>query len=141
MRKVRTPPSEKRPMSKVTEITIDGRVIVKKNSRQARTNRKTGGRYTAPSAAFERFEADALRQMEKKNLLGLNLVPPYRISYWFGMKGLLDSDLDNMIVSINDILQAARIIRDDKQIVAFGPSGKCAGGEKFETIIKIESGL
>lgn len=89
-----------------------------------------------PSAAFERFRHDAYFQL-KSQTYDLCFKTPLRVSYTFFLKGKLDSDIDNMIASINDILMDAKIVADDSQIVEITASkiGKC---RDFETEIVIE---
>lgn len=66
------------------------------------------------SKAFNRFRIDALKQIVR----GADIKPPYHLQYRFEMKGKLDTDLDNMIAGINDILQEAEVLIDDKLILS-----------------------
>lgn len=95
-----------------------------------------GGKlYHLPSKAYERFHTDAIEQ-----LLGVSeLIPsPYKIDYLFEMKGKLDSDVDNMMASINDCLQDAGIIDNDKNVLK-GSYAKTRGHPEFTCYVDIES--
>lgn len=111
-------------------ITIYGRVISKKNSRSFVHAGKSF--FTAPSAAFRRFERDALKQLAG--------TPTYKghvdVTYTFYQKGKLDFDIDNAITSINDVLQKAGIIDNDKNIVSITAS-KEGGYKDWRTDIEI----
>jgi len=66
------------------------------------------------SKAFNRFRVDALKQIVR----GKHIDPPYHIDFVFEMKGKLDTDIDNMIAGISDILQEAGVLEDDKLILS-----------------------
>ena len=93
-----------------SNIKIQGRPISKKNSKLLIKVR--GRTIMIPSKAYNEFRKDALVQLGKMK----PLEPPYAVSYLFRMKGRLDTDIDNMIAGINDILQEAGAITDDKYI-------------------------
>lgn len=117
--------------------TITGRIIAKKNSKRLYRNRYTGRIGVASSSAYERWHAHALSQ-----ILGLKPAEPFgqtvalRINCT--MKGRLDSDMDNMLGSICDLLQDAGVLADDKQVVELRMS-KRGGGADFLTSIEVES--
>jgi len=78
------------------KITIKGlRTISKKN------NRVNFSRVSLPSKAFRRFEKEALEQIGTFEPLKGKL----SIKICFDMKGKLDTDIDNMVSSIFDILE------------------------------------
>jgi len=113
-------------------IEITGRVISKKNSRRHFRNRRTGGRIVMPSEAYMEFKEDALAQ-----ICGFpGLKPPYGINYRFEMKGKGATDVDNMMASINDILQDAGIIEDDKHVIT-GGFDKVLESKDYKTILQI----
>ena len=94
-----------------------------------------------PSQAYEKYREMALEQiwlsqMGKEKIK--TLTPPYRASYKFFMKGKLDTDLDNMIAGVNDILQDAGIIDDDKNITEYGFARKISGEKDWRAEIIIE---
>lgn len=118
-------------------LEIKGRVYVKKNSRRIFTNNRTGRIVNLPSKKFEEFKEETLDYISE--LFGCNPIfpsPPYRVNYIFEMKGSGATDVDNMIASINDIIQEAGIIEDDKFIMSgeFKKVPKCGD---YKTIIEI----
>lgn len=110
-------------------LTIIGRPISKKNSRRIFMR----GRYPVnlPSEAYEKFEQLALDQLiklgltkftgfdEKKNKVYASpvaIATKCHINYIFHLKGLGNQDGDNIQAGINDILQKAGIIINDRQM-------------------------
>lgn len=108
-------------------ITVTGRVISKKN------NHAGGGRFFITSKAYKEFETATLWQLKKVREVYSEEVS-IRLS--FQMKGRLDTDLDNMVTSIIDVLQKAGIIVNDKKIVEINAE-KTHGHSDFLTIINI----
>ena len=108
-------------------ITITGRVISKKN------NRRNYGRVSLPSEAFVRFENDALSQLKKCKEKHTGAI---HIDYSFYIKGRMDTDLDNLITSVNDVLQKAGIIENDRTILGI-EAVKWMGQKDFKTEIYI----
>lgn len=96
------------PMAEII-FRIEGRPISKKNSR------RNFGKVSLPSIGYVKFEKLALAQLEAMQIEPL--LGPVRVKYRFCMKGRLDSDVDNMIAGINDILQKAGIIENDSLIL------------------------
>lgn len=120
-------------MHKVS-IKIPNRVISKKNSR--RLFSKNGKIINIPSGAYAKYKDNALVVLAE---LPIDLMqPPYQINYLFEMKGKMSTDVDNMMASINDILQDAGIIDDDKHIVR-GTFELTFGHQDFNTYIDIAS--
>jgi len=131
-------------------LTITGRFIAKKNSRQMKQNRRTKKLFSAPSEAFESYHDDAIRQIRKQlrggegNLRAsiaaprklYEVDPPYRVDYFFGVKGKGRIDVDNAMASINDILQDAGVIDDDLNVI-WGSFVKSMGKEEWFTKVKI----
>lgn len=87
-----------------------------------------------PSSAYEQFRQDALKQLTLRG----KVEPPYQISYTFYMKGKMDTDLDNMIAGVNDILQEKGIITNDKAIMRYPNSVKIPGQSDWKTVLEIE---
>lgn len=121
---------------KIVTLELEGRVISKKNARRVFYSGKRI--VNVPSKAFEAFKVEALLQIQSRAKNQKTLPPPYHLEYIFRMKGKLNSDLDNMIASINDILQDAEIITDDKYIHSLQAT-KYAGAKDFFTTVKIIS--
>lgn len=115
-------------VTKIPQIIIEikGRVFSKKNSRIL--TRRGGYITSLPSRAFERYRKDAIRQIGEQP----QIKPPYEVIYLFEMKGLGSTDIDNMIAGINDILQEAGILTDDKHILKI-KAEKLIGAEEYRT--------
>lgn len=125
------------PPKKVT-FTLDGRVASKKNSKQVGHNYRTGRIFVRSSNAFKDFEYEALQRLLELGLQGTNLKPPYVTSYLFEMKGKAGTDLDNMIASINDIIEKAEIIENDKFIERYvEPVEKVSGCKEYKTTVTV----
>lgn len=117
--------------------TITGRIPSKKNSKQIFVNRKTGGRFITSSRAWKNFENGAIwelkSQFKKRN--------PYKgdlyIDYTFLMKGKGATDVDNLMSGVNDLLQKAGVIEDDKNILS-GSFRKIVGQPEYFTEVSIQ---
>lgn len=109
-------------------IIILNRPASKKNSR------RNFGHVSLPSKAYLAFHDDALRQLKK---VKERFIGPVIIHYAFYQKGKMRQDVDNAIASINDVLQDARIIDDDANIIAGSFSKRSAS--EWRTEITIES--
>lgn len=112
------------------EIVIQGRVISKKNN--VRYNRG----FATHSKSWFRFEREALHELGKLKLKYIK--PPYKINYTFYMKGRGATDVDNMIAGINDILQKAGVIEDDKHVHS-GGFDKVLNSDSYYTVVNVES--
>lgn len=115
-------------------LTIRGRVIAKKNSRKIFV--RHGKLFNIPSEAYRKFTQRAKLDIP----INTKVNPPYEIHYLFEMKGKLDSDIDNMIASINDVLQDHGVIEDDKKILNIKAT-KELGFDDFRTIVLVRSML
>lgn len=113
------------------KLKILGRVISKKNSKKWIV--RGGKRFLVPSEAFSQFKNDMLKQIVVRE----KVLPPYKITYRFYLKGNLDIDLDNAQASINDVLQDKGAIENDKLIVKVDAE-KFSGCKDWETILIIE---
>ena len=107
------------------KFTLTGRPITKKNSQQIVLT-KTGRRYVIQSKQYLAYEKDCLWQIiaqrhlhpemsetiiDKINLQALYYMPDKRIP-----------DLLNLLQATADILEKARVIDNDKNIVSFDGS-------------------
>jgi len=107
------------------KLTLTGRPITKKNSQQIVLT-KTGRRYVIQSKQYLAYEKDCLWQIiaqrhlhpemsetiiDKINLQALYYMPDKRIP-----------DLLNLLQATADILEKARVIDNDKDIVSFDGS-------------------
>ena len=116
-------------------LEISGRVAPKKNSRKMRVNYRYGYHYTVPGDRFEAYKESFLEQVAKQ-YDGAPIKPPYYVEYTFFMRGMGATDGDNMEGSINDLLQDAAIIEDDKQIIEWHGK-KVLKAKEYVTIVKI----
>lgn len=116
------------------KITLFGRVASKKNSKRIFINQKTGKPIVKSSEAYENFEQMCLWQLKACRV---RFDCPVRVKYAFELQGRQDIDADNAMASINDVLQLAGVLTNDKNIVA-GSFEKIAGCKEHKTIVEIE---
>lgn len=109
-------------------MVITGRPISKKRNY---LRAKNGRMYL--SKAYMTWETDALWQLKKYKEVHQGKL---MANYIFQMKGRLSTDLDNMVAGVNDVLQKAGIIQDDKDIVCIHAE-KFGGYKDWKTIIEI----
>lgn len=106
-------------------IIIKGRVISKKNNKIASNNR-----FFSTSKRYKEFETDALWQIKGKRIASQT-----DIQLVFHMKGHLDTDLDNMVTSVIDVLQKGGLIVNDKTLTHID-AYKEYGADEFYTEIR-----
>jgi Holliday junction resolvase RusA-like endonuclease len=87
------------------------------------------------SKAFMEYEEFALLQLKSCNK---HFIGHIEVEYIFYLKGKMGGDIDNLIASINDILQKAEIIDDDKNIICLRGS-KIANCSEWKTEVVIKS--
>jgi len=85
-------------------ITILGQTPAQKNNKSIVKNRRTGKMFIMSSQTVKTWQASALDQLKG---VSDRFTSPVRVSYHFYVKDNRPRDIDNMIASINDILQAA----------------------------------
>jgi len=97
----------------------DLRPISKKNSKRWLMRGRRP--FLIPSKAYESFEKEAVFQIQqqiKHAYPGFEpFATPISATYFFVLKGRLRADVDNLMASINDVLQKAGVIVDDNLIV------------------------
>jgi len=121
------------------QIILPLRIISKKNSKQVGRNRSTGKTYILSSDAYTAFEQEALQLLLTQRQDRIPKGTPIRASYDIRMKGKERADLDNLIASINDVLQKSQIIEDDADIIEFvSPTRIVRNYGKFETIVRLQ---
>lgn len=112
-------------MASELRVVINGRPASKKNSKQLIHAR--GRAFLIPSKAYREFLKTALYELlPYRQHLSEPISTPVTIHYKFYQKGKLEQDNDNAEGSINDVLQEAGIIADDKLIKKW--SGEIIGG-------------
>lgn len=112
-------------------ITIYGRPISKKNSKRVFT--KNFRIVVLPSEAYMAFEESVLSQLKDCTV---KFEGPVHIDYDFAFKGKMETDIDNAISGINDILEKSGIIDNDKNIKS-GTFRVQGNYSDWKTIIKI----
>lgn len=117
------------------EVVILGRVASKKNSKRAFFNKRMGRMMVLNSASYEKFKKDALSQLRQ---WAASVPGPYRMDYCFEMRGKGATDGDNMEASINDVLQEAGIIDDDKNILKWSGE-KVLNAKEYRTTVRIST--
>lgn len=122
-------------------LTIDGRVISKKNSKRIVSNYRTGRAFLISSKGYESFKDDAVAdltaQMYQLKTQGHDfpLAGPYKLTCNFLLKGKSTTDLDNMLASVCDILQDAGIIDDDKDVLELHATKKNNAPDYKTTVV------
>lgn len=125
--------SDRQPI--IFEWRIEGRVASKKNGWRPVSSK--GRVFMVPSNAWRKFEKHALKQLEGAGTP--NIEGPLYAEYDFHLKGKGYIDLDNLIAGINDVLEKAGIIENDRDIMEMR-GRKILGADEYETLVRI-SGL
>lgn len=114
-------------------IELPFRIASKKNSKRI----IMVGRYPRliSSKQYLEFETKAIKHL-RQSYPEAHFDGFVYINYLFYMKGKIDADTDNMEASINDVLEKAGIITNDKYIVEHHAK-KIAGAKDFRTVLEI----
>lgn len=100
------------------KITIYGQTPAQKNSKQIFYNKKTGKPFITSNNTVKGWQHNAALQLIKHKGA---FTEPVVISYMFYVKDNRKRDIDNMIASVNDSLQAADVITGDHwQVLQLG---------------------
>lgn len=86
------------------EITILGQTPAQKNGKQIVKNRRTGNMFIMSNSRVKTWQQSALEQLVS---VSKRFEGRVQIDYMFYVKDNVQRDLDNMIASVNDILQVA----------------------------------
>lgn len=99
------------------EFELPFRILSKKNSKQIALA-GNGRRYVVSNQSYKDFEQTAVEWVRLAVIPKIKTLPrpPYKASYDIYFKGNLDADLDNLIASINDVMEKAGLITNDKYI-------------------------
>lgn len=90
------------------KIIIDGQTPAQKNGKQIFNNRRTGNQFITSSDIVKAWQFKALTQLRQdKRRFNKGRI---QIDYMFYVVNDVQRDLDNMIASINDILQQANAL-------------------------------
>lgn len=99
-------------------ITILGQTPAQKNSKNIFINKRTGKPFITSNSTVKSWQQEALWQLKvvKERYMG-----SVKIDYMFYVKDNRKRDIDNMIATVNDSLQAADIIEGDHwQVLEIG---------------------
>lgn len=86
------------------KIIISGQTPSQKNNKIIGRNKYSGKTFFTSNQTVKDWQQVALKELQNLNL---KFRPPVRIDYIFYVKDNTQRDLDNMITSVNDILQKA----------------------------------
>lgn len=99
-------------------LVINGQTPSQKNSKNILVNRKTGRPFISSNERVKSWQASAKLELTAQNWRVTGRVKAY---YHFYVKDNVRRDLDNMIASVNDALQAAGVVEDDCwQVLSIG---------------------
>lgn len=89
------------------KVIIDGQTPAQKNGKQIRKNRATGQRFIGSSDIVKEWQRSSLIALwgDKRRFKGR-----VQIDYMFYVVDDTQRDLDNMVASINDVLQQANAL-------------------------------
>lgn len=94
------------------EIIIYNQTASQKNSKQVGRNRYTGKTFVTSSKTVKDWQQEAFKQLKDFEYKFTGRV---QIDYMFYVKDNVRRDLDNMITSINDVLQNANCKKELKK--------------------------
>ena len=106
-------------MKRLGALTISGQTPAQKNGKSVGTVKATGRTFVASSKTVKSWQKEALKEL---NMLDLKFRTDTRlqIDYMFYVKDNVQRDTDNMISSVNDILQMAGA----EEEIVIGKNGK-----------------
>lgn len=102
------------------EFELPFRILSKKNSKQIALA-GNGRRYVVSNESYKDFEGMATEYIRYAVLPKIKSLPkpPYKCSYDIYFKGAYTADLDNLIASINDVMEKAGLVTNDKHITEY----------------------
>ena len=119
-------------------MTLYGKPRTKKNSQRPVTaETKKGRKYTMilPSAAYEDYEADCLRQITGNYRRHIDT--PVNVKAVYFMQTRQPVDLTNLNEAIHDILVKARVLMDDNRNIIAGTDGSRVYWDKTNPRVEI----
>ena len=121
-------------MSKIDPIVVqtDQRILVKKNSK--RIFYRNGRMMVLPSKGYS-ASAESIMWDFKESAKGRSFDCDVVIEYVFFTKKV-KVDIDNLMASVNDMLQEVGVISDDSNVVA-GTFQKVVGGNRWGCVLTI----
>ena len=123
-----------------TKLTLKGRPITKKNSQQIVLT-KTGRRYVIQSKQYLKYEKECLWEIIAQRHLhpeiSDTITSKINLQALYYMPDKRTPDLLNLLQATADILEKARVIDNDKDIVSFDGS-KIMGIDKKNPRVEIK---
>ena len=99
-------------------VTINGQTPAQKNGKQIFYNKSTGKPFITSNSTVKTWQQSAVQQL---GLYSARFTSSVKIDYMFYVKDNRKRDIDNMIATVNDSLQAADIISGDHwQVLEIG---------------------
>ena len=120
------------------ELHLEDRIITKKNGKIISFNRSTGRPFIRSKECFKVFEEKSMLLL-KSQAAGEKFLGRVYIDYVFFVKGAQIVDTDNMQTTINDLLQDAGIITNDRNNVE-GHYKRIDNAGKWGAIITVIEG-
>ena len=117
-------------------LTLPGRPITKKNSQRILTNHKTGKPFVDQSEAYKRYEEECLWRLLSFRAPRYSGKLMMTARYWMPDRRSWP-DLFGLLQSTADILQKAKIIENDRDIVRLDGS-EIVGVDKENPRVEIE---
>ena len=105
-------------------MTLAGQPATKKNSQRVIKIKRKGGKgfiKLLPSEAYEKYEADCLKQIDGR--LKLEIGYPVNVQCVYYMKTRRAVDLSNLIEASHDILVKAGVLSDDNRNIIASVDG------------------
>lgn len=117
------------------KLILRGAPVTKKNSQ--RILRTGSGRpFIQPSAQYERYEADCLRQIPRPFCQQIDA--PVNVQCVFYMPTRRRCDLVNLLESVCDILVRAGVLADDNCRVVAAHDGSCVRLDRANPRVEID---
>ena len=119
----------------VTQITIHGRPITKKNNSQIVVNKKTGRPFIIPSRQYKQYEDMAGWQIKCK---GMMVDYPVNVKCLYYMPTRHRVDLVNLLEATCDILVKYKVLKDDDSKIVASHDGSRVLYDKSDPRVEIE---
>lgn len=121
---------------RMLKLILKGRPITKKNS-QIPIKTKSGKFFIIQSKQYRAYEKDCLFQIITQRIMKQPLVGNLHLRAWYYMPDRRRPDLLNLLQATADIVEKAKVIENDKDIVSFDLS-KIMGVDKENPRVEIE---
>lgn len=114
-------------MEVLFKTTIPGRAGILKNSKQLCVNRKTGRRFMRSSERYQAFEKHAILHIRQVHIKSTIDFPVNLKAVFYFKDHQNEADLSNLYGGIEDILEDAGVLANDKLIYSHNGSAKRFG--------------